>query len=261
MRQAIALCLDRQKVVDTVLYGQSSVPTSFTPPDHPLYLGGLPNYPFDPTAGSALLEQIGWKFVAGTGTTTAERHAVAVSGVVGGTPLVLDYVTTPSVQRRQVTDIISQSLAECGIGVKIEYESQQELYAPGGAGPLFGRNFDLAEYALSRSASAPPCGWFSSKGIPDALNHWVGVNISGYNNPNYDTACSLAESSLPGELAYADAYHRTQSIFASELPSIPLYFRLSVAAARGDFCHFNLDQTANPLWNLVAYDEGASCKK
>jgi len=42
MRQAIAMCLDRQKVVDTVLFGLSSVPASFVSSDHPLYAGDLP---------------------------------------------------------------------------------------------------------------------------------------------------------------------------------------------------------------------------
>jgi peptide/nickel transport system substrate-binding protein len=258
-RQAIAMCLDRQKVVDTVLFGLSSVPASFVSSDHPLYAGDLPGYKFDVTAGSQLLEQAGWKYVAGD--TSSIRHAVSVSGVAGGTPLVLDYLTTQSAQRQQIMDILSKSLAQCGIGVNVHYESQQDLYAPGPNGPLFGRSFDLAEYALSTPALEPSCGWFTSGEIPNDLNHWVGVNLGGYSNPGFDTACHAAQSSLPGEQAYADSYHQAQSIFASDLPAIPLFFRLSVAAARADLCHFDLDATANPMWNIEAFDEGPACKK
>ncbi len=128
-RQAIALCLDRQKVADTVLFGQSSVPTSFVSSSHPLYVSDLPSYKFDATAGSQLLEQAGWKFVRGD--TTSVRRAVSVRNVAVGTPLILNYITTQSVQRRQVIDILSQSLAQCGIGINVQYESQQEMYAPG----------------------------------------------------------------------------------------------------------------------------------
>jgi peptide/nickel transport system substrate-binding protein len=257
-RQGIALCLDRQKVVDTVLFGQSSVPTSFVSPDHPLYTSTLPNYKFDPTAGAKLLEQAGWKFA---GANESVRQAVSVSGVPGGTLLMLNYITTQSDQRRQVIDILSQSLAQCGIGINVQYQSQQELYAPGPDGPLFGRNFDLAEYALSSSGIEPSCNWFETSEIPNSVNHWVGVNIGGYSNPKYDKDCNAALSSLPGEQAYTDSYQLTQATFASDLPAIPLFFRLRVAAARADFCHFDLDPTANPMWNIEAFDQGQACNK
>ena len=257
--QAIALCLDRQKVADTVLFGQSSVPKSFVSTGDPLYADKLSTYEFNPDTGSRWLEQIGWKFV--NGDNSSVRRAVSVANVAVGTPLILDYVTTPSVQRRQIVDILSQSLAQCGIGINVQYESQQEMYAPGPTGPLFGRSFDLAEYALRNTGIQPPCGWFASSEIPNAVNHWIGVNVSGYSNPDFDTACSAAQASLPGEQAYTDSYHQAQSIFASDLPAIPLFFRLGVAAARPDLCHFNLDPTANPMWNIEAFDEGQACKK
>jgi len=259
MRQAIALCLDRQKVADTVLFGKTSVPTSFVSPGHPLYAGDLPNYKFDPIAGSRLLEQAGWKFVGGG--AAAVRHAVSVRNAASGTPLILDYITTPSLQRRQVIDIVSQSLAQCGIGINVQYESQQQLYAPGPDGPLFGRKFDLAEYALSDMGLEPPCSWFTSSEIPNAANHWVGVNVSGYNNPDFDTACHAAQSALPDEPANTGSYHQTQALFADDLPAIPLFFRPSVAAARADLCHFDLDATANPMHDIEAFDEGQTCKQ
>ena len=253
------MCLDRQKVADTVLFGQSSVPKSFVSTGDPLYVDKLSTYEFNPDTGSRWLEQIGWKFV--NGDNSSVRRAVSVANVAVGTPLILDYVTTPSVQRRQIVDILSQSLAQCGIGINVQYESQQEMYAPGPTSPLFGRSFDLAEYALRNTGIQPPCGWFASSEIPNAVNHWIGVNVSGYSNPDFDTACSAAEASLPGEQAYTDSYHQAQSIFASDLPAIPLFFRLGVAAARPDLCHFNLDPTANPMWNIEAFDEGQACKK
>ena len=257
-RQAIAFCLDRQKVVDTVLFGQSSVPNSFTPPDHPLYDASLPAYHFDPAAGSQLLEQVGWKDLDGNPATP--RLAVSVKNVAAGTPLVLNYFTTSTAQRRQAVDIFTQSLAQCGIGVKVQYYSQNDLYTSGPLGPLFGRSFDLVQYAMSTTDTEPPCNWFMSNEIPNAQNHWIGLNVSGYKNPDYDTACNTARSALPSEKSFTDSYHQAQAIFASELPSIPLYYRLKVAAARADLCHFDLDASANPLWNIEAFDMGPACK-
>jgi len=257
-RQAIALCLNRQKVIDTVLFSQSSVPGSFLPPDHPLYNASVPAHHFDPVAGAQLLEQVGWRDLDGNPATP--RLAVSVKNVAAGTPLILNYFTTPTAQRRQAVDIFTQSLAQCGIGVKMQYYTQNDLYTSGPVGPLFGRHFDLIQYAMSTAEAEPPCNWFMSNEISNAENHWAGLNVSGYKNPDYDAECSAARSSLPGEKSYADSYHQAQSIFASELPSIPLYYRLKVAAARGGFCHFDLDSSANPLWNIEAFDMGTACK-
>ena len=76
-RQAIALCLDRQKVVDTVLFGQSSVPLSFLPIDHPVYDAEVPSYKYDPASGIQLLEQVGWKDLDGNPATP--RTAVSAN--------------------------------------------------------------------------------------------------------------------------------------------------------------------------------------
>ncbi len=257
-RQALALCMDRQNVVDTVLFGKSSVPLSFVPPDHPLYNSNVSTYAYDPQAGNQLLELVGWKDLDGNPATP--RVAVTVPNVPAGTPLSLNYYSTPALQRREAADIISKSLGQCGVGVNVQYYSQNDLYAPGPEGLLFGRRFDLIEYAMSTDGVQPPCEWFTSAEIPNARNHWVGTNVTGYSNADYDAACQNATLALPGETAYAEAFAQAQSMFATELPAIPLYFRLKVAAAGPDVCHFDLDPSAQPMWNLEAFDTGQGCK-
>ncbi len=258
-RQAVAYCLDRKKVVDTVLFGLTSVPNTFLPVDHPLYEEAAANYPFDPASGIKLLSDAGWKDIDGNPATPL--RAVAVKNVPAGTPLLLNYYTTSATQRRQVVDILTQSLAQCGIGVNAQYFSQNDLYAPGPEGPLFGRRFDLIEYAMGVRGSQPPCDWFTASEIPTAKNHWIGTNITGYSNPDFDSACAAAQQSLPDEAAYAASYHQTEELFASDLPAIPLYFRLQAAASRADFCHFDLDPSADAMWNIEAFDYGPTCQQ
>jgi peptide/nickel transport system substrate-binding protein len=257
-RQGIAYCLDRQSVVDTVLFGLSSVPTTYVPVEHPLYDPNIDGIQFDPSVGISLLEQAGWKDTDGNPDTP--RTAVAVKNVGAGTPLLLNYYTTTATQRRQVVDILTKSLAECGIGLNVQYFSQNDLYAPGPNGLLFGRRFDMIEYAMGVNSIEPPCGWFTSNEIPNASNSWIGTNVTGYQNPEYDAACRSAQLSLPDEQSYTDSYRQTQVLFSSELPAIPLYYRLRVAAARPDICHFDLDPTANPMWNIESIDMGAACQ-
>jgi peptide/nickel transport system substrate-binding protein len=256
-RLGIAHCLDRQKVVDTVLFGLTTVPNTYLPPEHPLYDKNIEAIPFDPSAGVSLLEQAGWMDTDGNPATP--RLAVAVKNVAFNTPLQLNYYTTTATQRRQVVEILSGSLAQCGIGLNVRYFSQNDLYAPGPEGLLFGRRFDLIEFAMGVNGIEPPCEWFTSAAIPSAYNDWIGTNVTGYENPQFDAACHSAGLALPDEPAYAESYRETQNIFSAELPAIPLYYRLRVAAARTDVCRFSLDPSANPMWNIEAFDKGEAC--
>ena len=257
-RQAIALCLDRQKVVDTVLFGLSQVPDSYIPSDHPLHNGNLQAYTFNPTLGNQILERAGW--LDNDNNRSTPRQALGVTNVPPATPLVLNYITSSATQRHQVAEILTQSLAECGIGLNTVYYPAVDFYSQGPNGPLFGRRFDLAAYAIGVNSLEPQCSWFTTSQIPKEENHWVGTNVSGYQNPQFDTACEKALQALSVDPEYA-FHQEAQAIFASDLPSIPLYLRLKVAATRRDFCGFTLDpSSSSALADLETFDYGDGCR-
>jgi peptide/nickel transport system substrate-binding protein len=257
-RQAIAMCIDRQNIVDSVLQGLSTVPDSFVPSDYPLYVSGATTYAIDVAAANNLLDQVGWKDLDNNLLTP--RRAIGVKNVPDGTPLELNYITTGAAQRVQVSTSIRDSLAQCGIKIDVKYLDQAVLYAAGPDGSLFGRDFELAEFAMGSAGIEPPCDWFTSSEIPNSTNYWVGTNVSGYSNPAFDAACLTVEQSLYDEVSHADAYHLTQSIFLHDLPVLPLYWRINIAAARPEVCNFSLDPTASsPLWNIETFDSGTSC--
>ena len=258
MRQAVALCLDRQKVVDTVLFGLAAVPDTYLPPDHPLHNGNVQTYEFNPASGKGILDSVGWRDTDGDPSTP--REAVNVTRVPVGTPLVLNYFTSSGAQRHQVVDIFTQSLAQCGIGLNVMFETAADFYAQGPAGPLFGRQFDLAEYALGVNGLEPPCGWFTSSQIPADSNHWVGTNVSGYKSLEFDRACAQASQSLSTDPEYT-SHQEAQAIFATDLPALPLYLRLKVAATRPDFCGFALDpSSSSSLADIETFDYGEACQ-
>ncbi|MBL8101418.1 MAG: peptide ABC transporter substrate-binding protein [Anaerolineales bacterium] len=258
-RQAIAYCLNRQAVVDNVLFGLTTVPTTYIPVEHPLYDPNIELIPYDPEVGLSLLKQAGWQDTDDDPSTPL--RAINVDDVAYNTPLELNYYTTAATQRRQVVEILEASLSNCGIGLRVQYFSQNDLYASGPNGFLFGRNFDLAEYALGVDGIEPSCGWFTTAEIPSGANSWSGTNLSGYSNAEYDAACLAAGRALPDEQGYVDAHRLTQNITATDLPSIPLYYRLRIAATRPDICNFDLDPTANPLWNIEAVARGEACER
>ena len=260
LRQAIAMCIDRPKVVDSVLHGLTAVPDTFVPADDPLYNSNATKYSFDVAAANALLEKIGWRDIDANPATP--RQGWGIKNIPGGTPLELNYITTGAAQRVQVSKIVADSLAQCGIKVNVKYLDQTALYAAGPDGPLFGRSFDLAEFAMGSTGTEPPCDWFTSSEIPTAANYWVGTNVSGYSNPAFDAACLGIRQSLTDEPAHVQAYRQAQAIFAQDLPVIPLYWRIKIAAARPDMCHFSLDPTASSsLWNIEMFDAGIACSQ
>jgi len=258
VRKAVAFCLDRQKVVDTVLFGLSRVPDSYLPFDHPLHNGNLQTYEYNPASGREILEQVGW--IDHDNNPSTPRQSLGVTRVPNGTPLTLNYYTTSATQRRQVVEIFTQSLAECGISLNPVYYTASDFYAQGPAGPLFGRRFDLAQYSISVNTFEPQCSWFTTDQTPKESNNWVGTNISGFSNPDFDSACEEALQVLPNEPGYT-SHQQAQAFFAFELPSIPLYMRLKVAATRNDFCGFTLDPSSTyALAGIESFDYGTECE-
>jgi peptide/nickel transport system substrate-binding protein len=254
LRQAVAMCMDRQAVVDTVMFGQSVVLHTFLPPQHPLFNADVTQWPFDIEAGSALLEEIGW--VDDDGDPLTPRVAQGVTGVPDGTPLSFSYGTTTATQRQQATQVMAESAAQCGIQMNLEYYPASEWFADGPEGPLFGRRFELGQFAWLTGVE-PPCNLYLSSEIPSEETGWAGQNDPGYVSEEFDAACNAAIQSLPGEPAYDENHLAAQAIFADELPVVPLYLRLKLAATRPDMCNFIMDPTNNSeFFNIEAFDYG-----
>ena len=258
-RQAFAYCMDRQTVVDQLLNGESQVLDTYLPPQNPLADTSVTHYDFDVSKGSQLLTEVGWKDTDNDPSTP--RIAEGVAGVPDGTPFTVDYWTTQADLRKQVATILAQSLGKCGIQLNLHYETPENLFAAGPQGPVFGRNFDLVDFSWQGSVYSQ-CFLYLSSGIPDAADHWLGDNISGYANSQFDQACATSLQSLPGQPGVADASHAAQQIFANDLPAIPLYLQVKAVAARPDLCGLSLDASArSDLWNLEKVDYGESCSQ
>jgi peptide/nickel transport system substrate-binding protein len=272
VRQAFAMCLDRQALVDTVIFGQSLVMDTYLSPQHPLYNPDVRHYDFDLQAGSALLEEVGW--VDDDGDPHTPRIAQGVTNVPEGTPLVVAYDSRHG-KREQIAAFIQESLAECGIQVNIQvYSSGAEYFADGPEGVIFGRNFDLSEFSWG-GFFEPPCDLFLSTSVPGpadedwvsiqdgvertfGISGWGGSNNPGFVNEDYDGACNMALGSLPGQPEYETAHLEAQRIFAEQLPVVPLFSSAGFGpATRPDMCGL----IGGDFWNLEEFDYGEDCEE
>jgi len=258
VRQAVAACIDRQMLINELLYNQSQIPAGFFPPDHPLYAADLPQISFDPARGMQLLEEVGW--IDQDGDPLTARQAAGVANVLDGTQLAVTYATTTDRLRTATADRIAAMLGDCGFKVTVQPQDAGALFSPGPDGPLFGRNFDLAQFSW-QSGTGSPCFLYTARQIPAAGNNWLGANITGWNNPEYDAACQAALDTNPDDAAaYLAANRRVQEIFTAELPVLPLYYSIHVTASRTDLCGFTPDSSArSDFWNLENMVGGTAC--
>jgi len=261
LRQAIATCIDRERLANELFFGISQAPDTYLPPSHPLANPDVKRYAYDPEAASALLDSAGWSDTDQDPATP--RQAQGVVGVADGTPLVIELLTSDEAEKQTAALILQGNLAGCGIHLTVNALPLEELYAPGPEGPVFGRAFQLAQFNWSNSYE-PPCFLYLSSEIPgpypDFPRGWGGANASGYQNAEYDLACRTAMTSLSDDPQYTANHRRAQEIFANDLPAFPLYMRLKLVAARPDMCGYQVEAGSNSaLWNLEAFNYGDAC--
>jgi peptide/nickel transport system substrate-binding protein len=257
-RRAVALCIDRGGLAESVAFHRESGMDTYLPSDHPLSTAEIQKTPYDPDAGAALLDEVGW--MAGE---DGFRSARGVEGVIDGTMLTFEYLTTNSEEHRRVAEFIQNDLGDCGIEVNVIQHPAEELYANGPDGSLFGRRFDLAQFSWLLQPE-PPCHLFLGTAVPgEELTRfpysWGGWNLTGWRHDEYDAACQNAQNSLPGQPSYVENHTMSLEIFASELPVIPLFVHQKLAASRPDMCGFSMDPTAGELWNIEAFGYGEFC--
>jgi peptide/nickel transport system substrate-binding protein len=257
-RQAIALCLDRQGLLQSLSLSPSALMNTYLPSSHPLYNASAAVYGYDPNAASNLLGETGW-----SAYSSGPRTAISVAEITGNVPFEISYYHLNDATSTRVAQALAANLNNCGIQVTLFPLSAEQLYATGEGAPVFGRNFDLAQFSWQTSLQ-PPCSLFLSQQVPgEDLTlypyNWGGANISGWQNADYDAACQTALGALPGEAAYAQGYQQAQAIFAEQLPAIPLFVHQQAVVARPDLCGLDYNATTGLLWNVEKLAYGQYC--
>jgi peptide/nickel transport system substrate-binding protein len=248
VRQAAAHCIDRDSLVEETMAGLSAPLNAYIHPSHPLYAeAGLEIYPFDPERGIALLDEAGWRDTNGDGVA----EAYGIERIANGTILAFNYTNTESAFRQQVAEMVRTDLAACGFRV---YETESvpaaQFFANDEGSPVFGRRFDLTNFAWFADVE-PPCHLYLSSQIPTLLNGWSGFNVTGYENEQYDTACVSSQATVPGMDAYRENHLEALRIFNQDLPAIPLFLHAEAALTRPDLEGFRLDPTEPAeTWNI-----------
>jgi peptide/nickel transport system substrate-binding protein len=170
VRQAIAMGIDRQEIIDELFYGLYRIPVALwydSPYEHPT----LEAWPHDPVAAADLLDAAGWVDSNGDGCRDKD-----------GVELVLRYSTTQGNETREATQVIVQDqLAEIGVCIEILNYSYDVIWnGYGDGGPIALGQYDIAEWStLPWDYPDPNTGDWLCEEIPSddypAGGNWQGV--------------------------------------------------------------------------------------
>ncbi|MFI5015600.1 MAG: peptide ABC transporter substrate-binding protein [Hyphomicrobiales bacterium] len=211
VRQALLYAADRKTMVEKLFNGIQPVADSFVTPLNTTYSPDVPKYPFDPAKAKALLAQAG--FVPGPDGIC--RNAK-------GERLSFPLQTTAGNRLRELQEEVLQSnwRAAC-IEVTIKNEPARSFFGETLKKRLY---TGLAMYAWSSSVTSSPRQTLATDNIPTPKNGWAGSNSMGYSNPRFDELITLSETELDPD-KQKRAWAEMQSIYATDLPVLPLFFR------------------------------------
>ncbi|MEK9724902.1 MAG: peptide ABC transporter substrate-binding protein, partial [Rhodospirillaceae bacterium] len=139
-----------------------------------------------------------------------------------GEPLRLEIMTTAGNRSRELVQQVLQSQWKAaGVDVRIKNQPARVFFGQ----TVTERRFTgLAMYAWISAPEGVPRTTLHSSHIPTAENNYAGQNYTGFVNAEVDALLESIETEL--DRAKREVmWHRLQTIYAEELPVIPLYYR------------------------------------
>jgi len=204
VRQAIAHAVDRQAMVERVLFGFGEVGSmGYLPPANPYYNPDVADYPYDLDRARALLAEAGYD----------------------GTPITLTYSTDWIMASPRVVEIIVAGLEAAGITVEPQVMDQASVDAAGAEG----------RYQMMIGGEG------GLGGDPDLLRRLFAstsgltgfTRVRGYHNAEFD-ALAEAQLALTDPAARRALVDQMQAILAEDVPVLPLYTSARVVVFNAD---------------------------
>lgn len=218
VRQAIALSIDRQLIIQTLLGGHAKPALSLLPTTHWAYTDQVAPYNYNPARARILLDQAGYR----PGPDGIRLHLTMKTSTDEGT--------------RLLAATLQQQLAQVGIDLQIRsFETATFLQdLTRGSFDLYGLRWvggneqpDIFAYAFS-SARIPP----------------KGANRGRYRNPKLDALLDDANQSTD-QGRRRDDYIQAQQILADQLPAINLWYQDTVLVHSRRITHITVSPSAS----------------
>ncbi len=205
IRQALLLGINRQKIITDYFNGQGIVANSVILPGTWAYLESVPSYAYDPEQAALLLKTAGY-VVTGDENPVRKKDDVSLK-------LVLSYPDDDL--HKHIAESIQADWQALSIDVTLEAVPPDTFLSA----KLDPRAYQVALVDLNLSKTPDP----------DPYPFWdLGQAAAGQNYTQWDSQIAsdtIEQARITVDFAERERlYHNFQSIFASELPALPLYY-------------------------------------
>ena len=210
VREAVSLALDRQRMVDSIAFGQTSTARGPIGTTSPYFDEDLPEIEQDLEAAGDLLDDAGYPLDGDTRFTMELR------------------VSTANDQFVRTAELVRENLSDIGIDVEVvAAENTATLDAV-----FTNWDFEAAIYSmpLGPEPSLQLPAWLGETGI----NHAFFSNAGGYTNPEVDALTLEAQATVDVDERTA-LYGEIQEIVMADLPMVPLWEPVFISGYRSEF--------------------------
>lgn len=205
VREALLISIDRNALIDEALSGQGVIAHGTIAPGHWAYSDAVAQHSYDPQRARLLLEQAGWRDQNGDGVRDQD-----------GASLRFILLVKDDLRHQQIGAFLAESWAEVGVGVTVQPVSFTGL---------------VSDFLVPRAFEAALTDW-RQVGDPDPFAQWHssqiegnGQNYGAWNSPEVDQLIEAARATTD-EAQRRAYYAEFQTIFADQLPALPLFHPL-----------------------------------
>jgi len=233
VRRALTYAINREEIVQYVLYGLGVVANGPFPPQFWYSNPNVKPLPYDPAKARQLLADVGWK---------ANSDGILEKN---GKPFSFKLITNSGNEtRRDVGVLVQRALREIGIDVKFEFYEWS----------VFLKNFINV-----KAFDACILGWSLSPD-PDAYQIWhssqieKGFNFVSYRNPEVDRLWEEGRREYDIEKRKA-AYWRINELMAEDQPYTFLYVPLGITALQKKFMQVEKSPSGKEVFRPIKMEK------
>ena len=224
LRRALGMAVNRQEIIDALLFGQGTPASSTVPPWHPLFPKDAAAPKFDVAAAGQLLDQEGWRDSNNDGIRDK-----------GGRPLRFTLMTSDNALNRSVVEVLQSQFKKVGADAQIRVLEFQTLLAQHKS-----RDFDavFTSWVLDnfQMASAPAALFHSRLAATDQSTNRSAVNI-----PELDRLIDQAGGATNDDQARG-IWRQMTDVLQRDQPVTFVYWLNETAAARSNMQNVVMDQ-------------------
>lgn len=237
LRRALALGVARREILEKIDHGLGDLSdVAQSPRISWTYTAQTAHYAYDPVKAKALLDTLGWK-------TAADGIRVK-----NGRRLAFTYTTaTEGASGRAIEVLVQRQWHDLGAEVTVKNVPTAQMYDNTANGTLQGGHYDVAAFAWGAAADPDDSAIYSAHNFAP----------HGQNALFWDDA--VATKAMDDGLATVDPAKRKafsqleQRRFASEVPSIVLFFRREPLVYNSDLTGYSTSPVISPFWNPHEY--------